>query len=376
FGKKHLLKIKKRSELIINRKLNILKMKINTIKVAVLMALGLVGVNELNAQHTFGGVTTVIVRSNSDNSNHEEPILFQVGQNSNSLRDFRLKVGKNLSVFSTPVSIEGNLSLIGQTGVSAKNGDFWGRVSTEGEFQGLGNLTLRVKEGGVVTSDTGSNRNNIYFKNQQNKEIAKLKEGVFTLNMASTIETPGRLKLQPGISNKEDDVIAFLNSENSEMARVKDGTFTVKGGNTFQSYGNLSLRANANGKQYGTIFFKDGWNREMARLERGKLTLDQISLNVTTFPDYVFAKEYHLMPLNEVASYIKENKHLPNMPTEKEVVKEGMNVGQINTLLVEKVEELTLYTIEQEEKIQAQEKTMKALLQKLEALETLVKSKK
>ncbi|QCD62910.1 hypothetical protein [Tenacibaculum maritimum] len=350
-------------------------MKINTIKVAVLMALGLVGVNELNAQHTFGGVTTVIVRSNSDKSNHEEPILFQVGQNSNSLRDFRLKVGKEESVFSTPVSIYGNLMLPGSTRVSAKYGSFRGGVSTEKEFEGLGNLTLSVKRGGIIPLGSGLG-NNIYFKNQDNEEIAKLKEGVFTLNMASTIETPGRLKLQPGISNKEDDVIAFLNSENSEMARVKDGTFTVKGGNTFQSYGNLSLRANANGKQYGTIFFKDGWNREMARLERGKLTLDQISLNVTTFPDYVFAKEYHLMPLNEVASYIKENKHLPNMPTEKEVVKEGMNVGQINTLLVEKVEELTLYTIEQEEKIQAQEKTMKALLQKLEALETLVKSKK
>ncbi|MFL0101474.1 hypothetical protein V2751_11410, partial [Tenacibaculum maritimum] len=348
-----------------------------------LMALGLIGgIKEVSAQESFHFSTVksetwaLILRANSDNSNHEEPILFQVGQNSNSLKDFKLKVGKKLSVFSTPVSINGNLSLIGHTGVSAKNGDFWGRVSTEGEFQGLGNLTLKVKEKDIVTSDTDSNSNNIYFKNHQNEEIAKLKDGVFTLNMASTIAAPGLLKLKSGISNKEKGAVAFLDSENNEMARVKDGTFTVRGGNTFQSYGNLSLRANANGKQNGTIFFKDGSNREMARLERGKLTLDQISLNVTTFPDYVFAKEYHLMPLNEVASYIKENKHLPNMPTEKEVVKEGMNVGQINTLLVEKVEELTLYTIEQEEKIQAQEKTMKTLLQKLEALETLVKSKK
>ncbi|CAA0216659.1 conserved exported hypothetical protein [Tenacibaculum maritimum] len=356
-------------------------MKINTIKVAVLMALGLIGgVKGVNAQgFLYSTVESapwgLVLRANSDNSNDEEPILFQVGQNSSSLRDFRLKVDKEESVFSTPVSIYGNLTLPGSTRVYAKYGSFRGGVSTEKEFEGLGNLTLSVKRGGIIPLGSGLG-NNIYFKNQDNEEIAKLKEGALTLNKLSTIETPGSLKLQPGISNKEDDVIAFLNSENSEMARVKDGTFTVKGGNTFQSYGNLSLRANANGKQYGTIFFKDGSNREMARLERGKLTLDQISLNVTTFPDYVFAKEYHLMPLNEVASYIKENKHLPNMPTEKEVVKEGMNVGQINTLLVEKVEELTLYTIEQEEKIQAQEKTMKALLQKLEALETLVKSKK
>ncbi|XKX05215.1 hypothetical protein R8G61_12765 [Tenacibaculum maritimum] len=225
-----------------------------------------------------------------------------------------------------------------------------------GTLQSYGDLTLRTNAG-------GSRDNNIYFRNQQDQEVAKLREGVLTLNMASTIETPGRLKLKPGASasNAADDVIAFLNSENSEMARVKDGTFTVKGGNTFQSYGNLNLRANANGKENGAIFFKDGANREMARLEKGKLTLDQISLNVTTFPDYVFAKEYHLMPLNEVASYIKENKHLPNMPTEKEVVKEGMNVGQINTVLVEKVEELTLYIIQLKAQLDNQKKEIEKL---------------
>ncbi|MFL0089372.1 hypothetical protein V2550_11920 [Tenacibaculum maritimum] len=329
-------------------------MKINTIKVAVLMALSLVGVNELNAQHTFGGVTTVIVRSNSDNSNHEEPILFQVGQNSNSLRDFRLKVDKIESTFNTGLRV-------GKYLVVSEDGVFGGAIQAK---QLIAHNLIRTKN--IAISTTGTRRG---------EEAFHIFDGNFRIDNGA-IKSNAPVILHPGVDNKEDDYVSFRNSENSEMARVKDGTFTVKGGNTFQSYGNLSLRANANGKQYGTIFFKDGSNREMARLERGKLTLDQISLNVTTFPDYVFAKEYHLMPLNEVASYIKENKHLPNMPTEKEVVKEGMNVGQINTLLVEKVEELTLYTIEQEEKIQAQEKTMKALLQKLEALETLVKSKK
>ncbi|MCD9562936.1 hypothetical protein [Tenacibaculum maritimum] len=362
-------------------------MKINTIKVAVLMALGLVGINELNAQavdYQIRGNAGVVIASNADNIGEREPIVFQVGRfdRQNHLKNYRLKIDKEKSTFNTNLAVYGDLFVSKKFNTS--DVEVYNNIKfTGGAFAGGGRLesegTLNLKSGIRELGLTGVkdyDNDKIVFINGRNKEIAKLKDGAFTLNELSTIETPGSLKLQPGISNKEDDVIAFLNSENSEMARVKDGTFTVKGGNTFQSYGNLSLRANANGKQNGTIFFKDGSNREMARLERGKLTLDQISLNVTTFPDYVFAKEYHLMPLNEVASYIKENKHLPNMPTEKEVVKEGMNVGQINTLLVEKVEELTLYTIEQEEKIQAQEKTMKALLQKLEALETLVKSKK
>ncbi|MDB0601532.1 hypothetical protein PL373_10310 [Tenacibaculum maritimum] len=361
-------------------------MKINTIKVAVLMALGLVGVNELNAQavdYEIRSNAGVVIASNADNIGEREPIVFQVGRfdRQNHLRNYRLKIDKKKSIFNTDLTVYGDLFLPGRT-LRTRNIEAYADIEFTGPYGAIGQLkskgALKLRSGarkiGAEFVDVDNDK--IVFYNGADTEIAKLKDGAFTLNELSTIETPGRLKLQPGISNKEDDVIAFLNSENSEMARVKDGTFTVKGGNTFQSYGNLSLRANSNGKENGAIFFKDGSNREMARLEKGKLTLDQISLNVTTFPDYVFAKEYHLMPLNEVASYIKENKHLPNMPTEKEVVKEGMNVGQINTLLVEKVEELTLYTIEQEEKIQAQEKTMKALLQKLEALETLVKSKK
>ncbi|CAA0150730.1 conserved exported hypothetical protein [Tenacibaculum maritimum] len=367
FGKKHLLKIKKRSELIINRKLNILKMKINTIKVAVLMTLGLVGVNELNAQHTFGGVTTVIVRSNSDNSIHNEPILFQVGQNSSSLETFRLKVDKEKSTFNTNLAVYGDLFVSKKFNTS--DVEVYNNIKfTGGAFAGGGRLesegTLNLKSGIRELGLTGVkdyDNDKIVFINGRNKEIAKLKDGAFTLNELSTIETPGRLKLKPGISNKEDDVIAFLNSENSEMARVKDGTFTVKGGNTFQSYGDLNLRASVGNEGNGIIFFRNKANQEMARLEKGKLTLDQISLNVTTFPDYVFAKEYHLMPLDEVASYIKENKHLPNMPTEKEVVKEGMNVGQINTVLVEKVEELTLYIIQLKAQLDNQKKEIEKL---------------
>ena len=71
--------------------------------------------------------------------------------------------------------------------------------------------------------------------------------------------------------------------------------------------------------------------------------------------------------------YIEENKHLPNMPSESEVVSNGMNVSQINTTLVEKIEELTLYTISQEEKLQSQDQKIALLLKKIEALETSIK---
>jgi hypothetical protein len=67
---------------------------------------------------------------------------------------------------------------------------------------------------------------------------------------------------------------------------------------------------------------------------------------VANFPDYVFDVNYKLKSLYELEEYIKKYKHLPNMPSAKEVTKSGVNVGETQRLLVEKVEELTLYNIQ------------------------------
>jgi Phage T4 tail fibre len=63
-------------------------------------------------------------------------------------------------------------------------------------------------------------------------------------------------------------------------------------------------------------------------------------------PDYVFEPTYDLKPLAEIEAYIKENKHLPEVPSAKEMEKNGVQLGEMNMLLLKKVEELTLYVIE------------------------------
>lgn len=60
------------------------------------------------------------------------------------------------------------------------------------------------------------------------------------------------------------------------------------------------------------------------------------------WPDYVFHKKYKLMPLTTLEKYIKDNSHLPNMPNENEIKKDGIDLAQMNSKLLEKVEELTL----------------------------------
>jgi hypothetical protein len=76
----------------------------------------------------------------------------------------------------------------------------------------------------------------------------------------------------------------------------------------------------------------------------------RVDLNVPA-PDYVFENEYKLASLDEIKSYIDQNKHLPEVPSAKEMEKNGVQLGEMNMLLLKKIEELTLHIIKQEERI-------------------------
>jgi Phage T4 tail fibre len=86
-------------------------------------------------------------------------------------------------------------------------------------------------------------------------------------------------------------------------------------------------------------------------------------------PDYVFAKEYQLKTLNEVDKYVKANNHLPEIPSAKEMTQNGMLVSEMNLSLLKKIEELTLYAIEQQKKLEAQKVAMELLSERLSKLE-------
>lgn len=74
------------------------------------------------------------------------------------------------------------------------------------------------------------------------------------------------------------------------------------------------------------------------------------------WPDYVFKKDYKLPSLLEVKTYIDKNNHLPEMPSEKDISKNGINLGEIVKLQIKKIEELTLYLIEQNKQLTDQQK--------------------
>lgn len=84
-----------------------------------------------------------------------------------------------------------------------------------------------------------------------------------------------------------------------------------------------------------------------------------------TWCDYVFDPEYDLKSLNEVEKFIKENKHLPGIPSEKTVIDKGLNLGDMQKMQMEKIEELTLYMIELNKKVVQLEVENKLLKDKL-----------
>lgn len=81
----------------------------------------------------------------------------------------------------------------------------------------------------------------------------------------------------------------------------------------------------------------------------------------TGWADFVFAPDYQLPTLGEVETHIKEHKHLPGIPTEAEVKKDGANLGEMNVKLLQKVEELTLYMIQQNKEIESLKKEVQQL---------------
>jgi hypothetical protein len=89
----------------------------------------------------------------------------------------------------------------------------------------------------------------------------------------------------------------------------------------------------------------------------------------TGWADFVFNEGYQLPTLNEVKQHIDKNKHLPGIPTEKEVKENGVNVGEMQSKLLQKIEELTLYLIQQEDKLQKQETVIEELKLKINEME-------
>ena len=103
-----------------------------------------------------------------------------------------------------------------------------------------------------------------------------------------------------------------------------------------------------NGNVHFSNFVSIGTAPTAARLTVGGAILAKevkVKTDVSSYPDFVFTPDYNLRSLNEVEDFINKNGHLPEIPKADEVT-DGVNLGELNLKLLQKVEELTLYVIQ------------------------------
>jgi hypothetical protein len=93
----------------------------------------------------------------------------------------------------------------------------------------------------------------------------------------------------------------------------------------------------------------------------GKIWSQEVNVAMTNpGPDYVFEKSYNLLPLSQLETYINQNKHLPEVPSAKEMEENGLNLKEMNLILLRKIEELTLHVIDQSKLINELQKERSA----------------
>lgn len=125
-------------------------------------------------------------------------------------------------------------------------------------------------------------------------------------------------------------------------SRTTSATIITRPLFSWDSYGNRKMILTANGS-LGIGTTTTGSHKLAVE---GSIGAREIKVQATGWSDFVFKKDYKLTTLEEVENHIKEKGHLENIPSEEEVLKNGINLGEMNSKLLQKIEELTLYLIE------------------------------
>lgn len=151
-------------------------------------------------------------------------------------------------------------------------------------------------------------------------------------------------------------------------------------GNNFRygTYGDFNIENEITTPDFGAINFITNKKVQMAikpngnALLQGKLEAKEIKVTLTPTADFVFEENYNLPNLEEVAKHIKEKKHLPEIASAKVMEKEGVNVGEFQIKLLQKIEELTLYAIKQERQLKDQQDKIQKLEEENSDLKNVV----
>lgn len=165
----------------------------------------------------------------------------------------------------------------------------------------------------------------------------------------------------------EAPAIQFNDESTSSAAMIQSGNGSIQFFNNSNGGGwNERMRIGSDGN-IGIGTSSPGTHKLAVN---GSIHSTEVKVDLIGWPDYVFDKDYSLLSLVEIEKYIEENLHLPEMPSAKEVEKEGINLGEMNAKLLQKIEELTLHLIEQSKRSDKQDKLNEELQKQINHLKS------
>ncbi len=312
----------------------------------------------------------------------------------------------------------GNLSIVNGTEAAVAGSAAGIRVDdpTNGSFIFQGTNQGWARDMFVFTDTYNGLGQDVYFDDQS---IIKIKSGIRSNNIAgnsaSIINIQPVYNLSPAVSNPltmrgiyykptltsivpgskhvaietvSGDVLLGTTSGNTGIGTSAPTaqlhtTSTVRfGGLTNNNSLSRVVVSDANGNLYyreDSSFgaFNGSFDSDLA--VNGRVSAQKMLITQTgRWPDYVFSKQYQLPSLTEVENFIKQNNHLPGIPSAAEVEQKGIDVGGNQAALLKKIEELTLYIIDQDKTIKKQNDQINDLLnlkQEMAELKALIKNK-
>jgi hypothetical protein len=228
------------------------------------------------------------------------------------------------------------------------------------------------------TPDDG--RTDMFIVPKINGEWSWGNQTIFHNDGSLDISNSIKINFASNVDNSSPGIVLARNED-----FLYDGKYLNHYGFGFHDYQDNSSYA-AGGNSYisgffGVDFFTSGANRLRINYNgnvgigssnpdekltvKGKIHAEEVRVDLNVPADYVFQKYYtgasllketYKMPtLEEVAAFTKKNHHLPEIPSATQIQKEGLHLKQMTNLLLQKIEELTLYTLEQEKRINALE---------------------
>lgn len=223
-------------------------------------------------------------------------------------------------------------------------------IDIDGNFHGGGFV-------GVYRAD--NQQRGVYMHSQPNKN----NNALVVREMRTDLGNNEGIRISSELFNGETLPINFISLPSLKSTVIIGDNITYKFGENYglinklkTNFGN-DVHLETGNLGIGTTSFVDGTDTYRLSVD-GKVRAHAIKV-YTDWADFVFEKDYKLPTIDEVEAYIIENGHLKDIPSAKEVEEKGIELGKMNKLLLQKVEELTLYIIELKKEVDDLQKKYK-----------------